>query len=162
MTGNRETDWSVHAKSLQSCLTLCDPMDCNLPGSSLCPWDSPGKNTGAGCHALLQGVFWTQVRGRLSLSPQTVLPFSFVSSLLITGRETTWQTKQNHDPGLLWANCEESGVGEQVSRGSATLTDGLFSGKSVAVLLKRECRLWFISISFHFSMNQNHFHFIEF
>ena len=23
----------------------------------LCPWDSPGKNTGAGCHALLQGIY---------------------------------------------------------------------------------------------------------
>ena len=22
----------------------------------LCPWDSPGKNTGVGCHALLQGI----------------------------------------------------------------------------------------------------------
>ena len=27
-------------------------MDCSLPGS--CPWDSPGKNTGVGCHFLLQ------------------------------------------------------------------------------------------------------------
>ena len=26
----------------------------------LSPWDSPGKNTGVGCHALLQGTFWTQ------------------------------------------------------------------------------------------------------
>ena len=26
----------------------------------LCPWDSPGKNTEVGCHALLQGVFPTQ------------------------------------------------------------------------------------------------------
>ena len=25
-----------------------------------CPWDSLGKNTGVGCHALLQGIFWTQ------------------------------------------------------------------------------------------------------
>ena len=25
----------VHAKSLQSCLTVCDPMDCSLPGSSV-------------------------------------------------------------------------------------------------------------------------------
>ena len=82
-------------KSLQSCPTLSDPMDCSLPGSSvhgifqarvlewsaitfswpaqslqtrptLCdphrrqatrlprPWDSPGKNTGVGCHFLLQ------------------------------------------------------------------------------------------------------------
>ena len=36
------------AKSLQSCLTLCDPT--RLPR----PWDSAGKNTGVGCHFLLQ------------------------------------------------------------------------------------------------------------
>ena len=40
----------------QSCLTLCDPMDY----CSLRPWDSPGKNTGVGCHFLLQGIFQTQ------------------------------------------------------------------------------------------------------
>ena len=39
------------AKSLQSCLTLCDPVDGSPPGS---PWDSPGKNTEVGCHFLLQ------------------------------------------------------------------------------------------------------------
>ena len=38
----------------QSCPILCDPMDCNLPSSSV-HGDSPGKNTGVGCHALLQG-----------------------------------------------------------------------------------------------------------
>ena len=37
----------------QLCLILCDPMDCSPPGSSV-HWDSPGKNTGVGCHALLQ------------------------------------------------------------------------------------------------------------
>ena len=26
----------------------------------LCPWDFPGKNTGVGCHFLLQGIFLTQ------------------------------------------------------------------------------------------------------
>ena len=30
------------------------------PARLLCPWDSPGKNTGVGCHALLQGIFPTQ------------------------------------------------------------------------------------------------------
>ena len=43
----------------QSCPTLCDPMHWSPPGSS-CPWDSPGKNTGVGCHFLLQGIFPTQ------------------------------------------------------------------------------------------------------
>ena len=41
------------AKSLQSCPTLCDPTD-GSPPRLRCPWDSPGKNTGVGCHFLLQ------------------------------------------------------------------------------------------------------------
>ena len=41
------------------CLTLCDPMNCGPPGSSV-HGDSPGKNTGVACHALLQGIFPTQ------------------------------------------------------------------------------------------------------
>ena len=49
----------MHAKSLQSCLTLCDPMDCSLPDSSV-HGILQGKNTGVGCHALLQGIFTTQ------------------------------------------------------------------------------------------------------
>ena len=38
----------------QSCPTLCDPVDCRSHQAPLCPWDSPGKNTGVGCHFLLQ------------------------------------------------------------------------------------------------------------
>ena len=34
--------WNI--KITQSCLTLCDPMDTPV----LCPWNSPGKNTGVG------------------------------------------------------------------------------------------------------------------
>ena len=48
-----ETIYAADAKSLQSCLTLCDPIDGSPPGSPH-PWDSPGKNTGVGCHFLLQ------------------------------------------------------------------------------------------------------------
>ena len=44
----------------QSCLTLCDPMDRSLPGSSIHPWNSPSKNTGVGTHSFLQGIFPTQ------------------------------------------------------------------------------------------------------
>ena len=43
----------------QSCLTLCDPTNCNPPGSSVHA-DSPGKNTEVGCHGLCQGIFPTQ------------------------------------------------------------------------------------------------------
>ena len=41
------------AKSLQSCPTLCDPIDGSPPDSPR-PWDFPSKNTGVGCHFLLQ------------------------------------------------------------------------------------------------------------
>ena len=43
----------------QSCPTLCNPMDCSPPGSSV-HGDSPGKNTGVDCHTLFQGIFPTQ------------------------------------------------------------------------------------------------------
>ena len=116
---------TLHAKLLQSRLPLCDPMECNPPGSSvhgifqarilewvampasrgslhgsnqrlswlllwqasslpvappgqpsnklLCPWDSPGKDTGVGSHPVLQGSSWSTdqtliscIEGRLS------------------------------------------------------------------------------------------------
>ena len=40
----------------QSCPILCDPQSTRF----LCPWNSPGKNTGVGCQFLLQGIFPTQ------------------------------------------------------------------------------------------------------
>ena len=73
----------VHAQSLQSCLTLCDPMDYNPPGSSV-HGDSPGKNTGVGCHALLQRIFPTQGWNSWLLHPALAGRF-FTTS-------TTWET----------------------------------------------------------------------
>ena len=40
----------VRAKLLQSCPAVCNPMDC-WPTWLLCPWDSPGKNTGVSSHS---------------------------------------------------------------------------------------------------------------
>ena len=58
------------AKLLQSCPTLCHPMDCSPPGSSLLPMDlafqvlrSMGfsrQDYQRGCHSLLQGFFLNQ------------------------------------------------------------------------------------------------------
>ena len=49
----------IYAVLSHSIVTFCDPMDYSLPGSSV-NGDSPGKNTGMGFHALLQGIFPTQ------------------------------------------------------------------------------------------------------
>ena len=46
---DRDLAAAAAAKSLQSCPTLCVPIDGRLPY----PWDSPGKSTGVGCHCLL-------------------------------------------------------------------------------------------------------------
>ena len=43
----------------QSCLTLCDPLDCSPPGSSV-HGIFPARSTWAGCHFLFQGIFPTQ------------------------------------------------------------------------------------------------------
>ena len=43
-----------------SCVQLFEILYRLWPARILCLWDSPDKNTGAGCHALLQGIFLTQ------------------------------------------------------------------------------------------------------
>ena len=51
---------SGHA--VQSCSVMSDSLWPHglQPATPLCPWDSPGRNTGVGCHTLLQGIFPTQ------------------------------------------------------------------------------------------------------
>ena len=49
----------VHAKPLQLCPTLCNPLGCSPPGSKN-PWDSPGKITEVGYHALPRGSSQTR------------------------------------------------------------------------------------------------------
>ena len=48
----------MHAKSLQSCPILCNPMNCSLPGSLFMGFSR--QDTGVCYHALLRGIFPTQ------------------------------------------------------------------------------------------------------
>ena len=66
------SEWIVLCLVAQSCLTICDPMDYSLPGSSV-HGDSPSKNTGVHCHALLQEFFPTQGLNPHLLHRQAVL-----------------------------------------------------------------------------------------
>ena len=100
----------------QSCLTLCDPVNISLPGSSV-HGDSPGKNIEVGCHTLLQGIFPIQGSNPglpsckqilYHLSHQGILewvayPFSrgsfrprneFVVSCIAGGFFTSWATRE--------------------------------------------------------------------
>ena len=77
----------THTKSLQSCLTL-QPSEL-WPSRLLCPWDSPGKNPGVGCRALLQGIFPTQRSNPLLLHWQ-------VGSWPLA----TWETRVLYSPSF--------------------------------------------------------------
>ena len=49
--------WGVVSRSVMSSSLWSHGLQ---PTRLLCPWDSSGKSTGVGCHALLQGIFPTQ------------------------------------------------------------------------------------------------------
>ena len=54
--------YKIHLQNgLFACILRCAwPFAAYGQSTLLCPWDSPGKNTGVGCHFLLQGIFPTQ------------------------------------------------------------------------------------------------------
>ena len=93
--GSRGTVCLISGRTLglclaaQSYLTRCNPTDSSPPGSSV-HGDSPGKNTGVGCRALLQGIFPTQGPKRCgSLTcPALLGRFSTISA--------TWETHINY------------------------------------------------------------------
>ena len=67
------------AQLLQSCLTLCDPMDCK-PASLLCPRNSPSKNTGMGCRFYSRG----------SSQPRVCNCVSYISYVSCIGRQVLY------------------------------------------------------------------------
>ena len=58
------------------CVMLCDSMDCSF----FCPWNFLGKNTGVGCHFLLQEIFLTQVEPKSPALQVDSLPLSHLGS----------------------------------------------------------------------------------
>ena len=100
----------------QLCLTLCNLVDCSPPGSSV-HGESPGKNTGVGCHALLQGIFPTQglKPGLLQcrwilyqLSHQGILPSTRLGCINLTtglpslGEDSPKKEMATHSSLLAW------------------------------------------------------------
>ena len=87
-----------------------------LPAKLLCSWDAPGKNTGVGCHALLQGIFLTQGLnlGLLGLWPCRQILYHWAT------RDQTWKL------GVLTAestgNSQRSVIMYILWRGTGTLS----------------------------------------
>ena len=98
----------------KSCLTLLQPHGLQ-PTRLLCPWDSPGKNTGVGCHFVFQGVFQTHgsnpslLHWEVNSLPLSCLgsPFiSYVVPLSISLRVNISRTVCNE-------NCTEQYIGKR-------------------------------------------------
>ena len=71
---------------MSECSVVSDSLPAHRlePTRFLCPWNSPGENTGVGCHFLLQGIFLTQgpwghkesdTTEQLTFSPPPLLTF---------------------------------------------------------------------------------------
>ena len=90
----------MSAKLLQSCPTLCDPMDWSPPGSSGA--DSPGKNTGVGCHFLLHRVPMemyirtTFVQNTLVICPMSSTQANLLESIYISKFQESFRTLCRH------------------------------------------------------------------
>ena len=82
------------------CSIVSDPLRPHkYPARLLCPWDFPGKNTGAGCHFLLQGIFLTQDQTHISC-----LAGEFF---------TAWASRETYKDKASWWLCKTwSSVGK--------------------------------------------------
>ena len=92
------------------CPTLLQPHGLK-PTRLFCPWYSPGKNSGVGCHALLQGIFNTGIKPRSLVSPARAGEFLTIS--------TTWEA---HSKGV--NICKPGrGTSEEINPTSTLILD---------------------------------------
>ena len=81
--------WHIWAQHFDVCVHVLSRVWLfSVPGTTrlLCPWNFPGKNTGMGCHFLLQGIFQTQ-KSNLCL---LCLLHWWVCSLPLRDLRSTW------------------------------------------------------------------------
>ena len=85
-----------------------------LPIRLICPWDFPGKNTGVGCHFLLQGIFPTKGWNNYLLHWQAVSlpqsqqrgPILLSTKVYFNGEETWGSGCVLHHAFHFWAPCQ--------------------------------------------------------
>ena len=82
------------------------------PARLLCPWDSPGKNTGVGSPSLLQGIFLTHGLNPRLLRCRYILYISATRELYICPQNASapfvrTQKQRIHTDTLEWKMCKE-------------------------------------------------------
>ena len=114
--------WSLHFQlhfllciCVFSCSVVSDSLQPHVlwPARLLCPRDSPGKNTGVGCHFLLQGIFWTQGSNPCFLHLQAgFLPLSHLGSLIQSIRTLSYLKSFTGSPLSMgvWVRMSQYGL----------------------------------------------------
>ena len=132
--GLMDCEKKVKVLVTQLCPALWDPI--------VCLWNSPGRNTGVGCHSLLQGVFPTQGLSMRLLHWQTgsLHHLGSPKGCLKGARPSKW-VRHHH---LCLASLRQAGLGrsfmEEKREGSmCALLGGCFGGKlEVATNCRRD------------------------
>ena len=110
--------WPAYVARLLSCFSRVQffvTLWTVQPTRFLCPWDSPGKNTGVGSHALLQGIFLTHGS---NAHPLYLLHWQRSSGLLAPpGKLHMWRVGQEKDRGLSSPEKQRSKVSTAVTCG---------------------------------------------
>ena len=107
LLSSRQKEGSVYlcAQSLSCVQLFATPWTASLPSSSVCG-DSPGKNTGVGCHALLQGIFLTQgSNAHLLYCRQILYPLSHPESPCLSITEAKKPIHTLHLISKPWFIC---------------------------------------------------------
>ena len=132
------------------------------PFRLLCPWDFPGKNTGAGCHFLLQGspnlaielqspVSPALQANSLSTEPLGFGSVGFSSPLILIFHSLFQQLRQQHHQGQLmniWAHRYKAGLcrpGEEGQEGWEKYTEAKVQRNCGEAALGQGMRIYYFS-----------------
>ena len=114
-----------------SCSVVSDSW-LHWPAKLLCPWNSPGKNTGVGCHSLLQGIFPTRgsnlglrhCKQILSLSEPPRMPLTSMCARSVTSVKYDSLWLYGQQPTRLFSPWNS--LGKNTGAGCHALLQGIF------------------------------------
>ena len=117
-----------HFSHVQLCATLWTIQPAKLP----CPQDSPGKNTGVGCHALLQGTLLTRRSNPCLMSPALADRF-FTTNATWEAQLNITMTSESESRSVVTSSFQPHGLyspwnspGQNTGVCSLSLLQGIF------------------------------------
>ena len=118
------------------------------PTRLFCPWNFPGKNTGMGCHFLLQGIFWTQGSNpRLLHWLADSLPLCHMGSpkeMWANTNESPWFLCPDSNPKQAWSWRRRINMKDEKGFAAQATPRG-WNWESGYIVLPFQLLLWYIT-----------------